>query len=298
LRSDPIVKSYVDVLPPELLTALTAECDLIANYERSRPPLASGKYRTHWLPRGRRPRFAIEEAVRFLRKLVRPDDAANVGAEWWVQKVDANNTRTTPIGWHVDKDEAVATLKHYLLHPALGSIFYLTDAGGPTAVTDQWSPHGNGYVPEAPREGALSFPRRNKYTLFHGELLHGVLAGDAAAPPATRLTFLVNWWDVKPLAPNCEELDPAAVPNLRVWSRAELASFRAALTHPLVPGRRVGLADLYNYNTAAADSGDTAAHALVPTDYDLSGRPGPGTLSGADVYTYKFRYGGDSHTEY
>lgn len=292
------MRSYSSVLPPELLTALTAECHAVADHDSQLPPLANGKYRTHWLPRGRRPRFAVEEAIHHLLKLVRPP-AATVGAEWWVQRVARGDRRATPIGWHVDKDEAVASHDHYLLHPALGSIMYLTDEGGPTVITDQWSPHGSGYTPERPREGAVSFPQRNKYTVFHGELLHGVLAADTPAvdrstvyahPPigasagsgeavatrgaaqthleagdGTRLTFLVNWWSVKPREPNCVELDPAAVRGLPVWSRAQLAQFRASLTHPLRPAvAHTAAADSHNHDSTAVSARAAAGGVPAP----------------------------------
>jgi len=225
-----IVKTFRDVFPPALVQRLEEECKLIAAYERELPALLNGKYRTRWFPKGQEPRTAIEEAIVRLRDLVKPH-SKNVGAEWWVQLVAAGPTGM--IGWHVDKDESVASNKHYLSHPQYASIFYLTDLGGPTMITDQWSPHGSGYTPVVAEHGYLSFPERNKYLIFHGELLHGVLSGahnaERPAPPgAKRLTFLVNWWDYKPEEPNCSLLDYSAVKGLKTFNtREELEAFRA-----------------------------------------------------------------------
>ena len=36
---------------------------------------------------------------------------------------------------------------------------------------------GNGYEPELPEEGELVCPEANKYVIFNGTLLHGVIPG-------------------------------------------------------------------------------------------------------------------------
>ena len=130
-----------------------------------------------------------------LRPLVESDEHIG-GAEWWVQLVNPND----PIGFHVvsccaalsiphamhccitqDKDESVASNKQYLKHPIWSSVFYLTDIGGGTLIPNQWSPWGNGYEPNKPEEGEWVFPKKNKYMLFDGTLLHGVVPGSRAA---------------------------------------------------------------------------------------------------------------------
>lgn len=105
------------------------------------------------------------------------------------------------LGFHVDKDEGIASDQHYLVHPEYSSVFYLTNTGGGTLILDQWSPEGNGYTPEVPKEAELIFPERNKYLLFNGELLHGVIPGEDA-PGTKRVTFLINYWSAKPAEPN------------------------------------------------------------------------------------------------
>ncbi len=221
------------------------EARLIAAYEREQPTLLNGKYKTRWFPNGETPKTAIEEAILWLRKHARPGPN-NIGAEWWVQLVEAGPGGS--IGWHVDKDESVASNKHYLLHPETASILYMTDIGGATVITDQWSPHGSGYHPQDAEHGYMSYPKRNKYVLFHGELLHGVIPGhDNALPPGTkRLTFLVNWWDVKPEEPNCSLLRHHEVKGLHVMNPSELEAFRARLyadkTSP--PTRRASIPNI------------------------------------------------------
>lgn len=98
-------------------------------------------------------------------------------------------------------------------------------------ITDQWSPQGAGYSPQVAEHGYLSFPERNKYLIFNGELLHGVLSGahnaERPAPPgAKRLTFLVNWWDYKPEEPNCSLLEYSQVKGLKLMDSDELTRFR------------------------------------------------------------------------
>ena len=131
--------------------------------------------------------------------------------------------------WHVDKDESVASNKYYLSHPTLGSILYLTSTGGPTAITNQWSPEGNGYTPELPDSGVLSFPEVNKYAVFHGELLHGVLPGKHG-DEGYRLTFLVNWWSYKPEEPNCSVFPYEKVPSIPRYTPAQLEQLKNTFT--------------------------------------------------------------------
>lgn len=267
-----LVRTYTGVFPPSLLVRLEKECRLIAEFEKTQPSLLNSKYSTRWFPKGQLPRTAIEEAIVRLRKIANPGPK-NVGAEWWIQMVDAGPGGS--IGWHVDKDESVASNKHYLLHPELGSIFYLTDVGGPTVITEQWSPHGSGYVPEKATHGFISRPERNKYLIFHGELLHGVAGGGTTQPVGTkRLTFLVNWWDVKPEEPNCSVLKYSSVPKLELMSSHQLRDFRAELDADIERLAAVGV---------------KMKRQSIP-DADMSGPPGGKGRLG--TYAYNFNLPG------
>ncbi len=88
----------------------------------------------------------LEEAIVRLRQIVQPDQhgVPFAGAEWWVQVVDGNQQGS--IGFHLDKDESIASLKHYLVHPTFGSILYLTGYGGCTLIFNQYSPTGWIYI--------------------------------------------------------------------------------------------------------------------------------------------------------
>lgn len=223
-ESTSMFRSYENILPEYIIEQLVVECNAIADYEMTQPSLLNGKYKTRWFPKDQEPRTAIEEAITRLRDVVMPGDN-NAGAEWWVQRVDASGPKSS-IGWHVDKDESVASNQHYLSHPEYASIVYLTDLGGATLITNQWSPQGNGYMPPEATEGFLSYPKRNKYTIFYGELLHGVLQGPVPAPGQKRLTFLVNWWDEQPIEPNCSKLKYKEVVGLKEMTAADLKVFR------------------------------------------------------------------------
>jgi len=163
------VKSFTDVLPEELLRLLEYDAIAISKMESSQESLLNSKRHTRWFPKDQAPRTSIEEALLYLLKVLRPSDEY-VGLEWWVQSISAESS----LGFHVDKDESVASHQHYLLHPEWSSVFYLSDTplrasteeeavklrrsltpdtsskiGGTagTLITDQWSPEGNGFYP-------------------------------------------------------------------------------------------------------------------------------------------------------
>lgn len=55
-------------------------------------------------------------------------------------------------------------------------------------------------------QGEMSFPLPNKFLMFRGDLLHGVVAGQTSrdiGATTRRLTFLVNFWASVPQPPNC-----------------------------------------------------------------------------------------------
>lgn len=80
------------------------------------------------------------------------------------------------------------TACHY--YPAVGSIFYLTDDGGPTVVFNQ-SMSYSGLRPVLPETLAIIYPRRNRLAVFKGNLFHGVLKCESQF---VRATLLVNYW--------------------------------------------------------------------------------------------------------
>lgn len=219
-----LYRAYNDALPAPLFPLLERDVLAVSEWELRQPALPSGKRRTRWLPIGQTPKTALEEAVLHLAEIAKPDISC-IGYEWWIQRIKSHE----PLGFHVDKDESIATHQMRLVHPLWSSVFYVTDIGGGTLITDQFSPEGNGYVPEQPTEGSWSFPKKNKYLVFNGTLLHGVIKSDHSIDPAAgreRITFLINYWPYKPELPNCDYLDHQDVPGLTLLSRAELKSLR------------------------------------------------------------------------
>jgi len=154
--------------------------------------LRSSYFTTFWLPSGAEPEHSLEEAVLALWKLAGPRACA--GAEWWVGR--AHTTRI-PVGFHFDQDVKGRTLQH----PELSSVFFFNRVrGGQLAVTDQVPGSG----PAARLETIV--PRRNRYAVFRGDLLHGVLDVRGRTPgrplpgPKGRLrvTLVVNFWRRRP----------------------------------------------------------------------------------------------------
>ena len=186
-------------MPELLIEALEEDLAGIRSYMNALPNLKQHKKQTFWLHKDQKPRTAIEVAIKRLSKFANLGDTY-LGAEWWTQQVDGGPGGK--LGFHVDKDEGIASNQQYLVHSEYSSVFYLTDTGGGTLVLDQWSPNGNGYTPAIPEHAELIFPARNKYLLFKGELLHGVIPGEDTHG-TSRQTFLINFWPRKPDAPNC-----------------------------------------------------------------------------------------------
>jgi len=105
-----------------------------------------------------------------------------VGAEWWVQ----HRSLSAPKGFHFDVDQEQQRRGGALRSPALSSILYLTDAGGPTLILDQvaticsWSGHVLLSPPE-PAEADVIHPLANRFVLFRAACLHGCLPHSAPA---------------------------------------------------------------------------------------------------------------------
>ena len=149
-------------------------------------------FTTFWLPRGAPPANVLEEAVLDLWALARPRGCA--GAEWWIGR--AYTTRI-PVEFHFDQDVKGRRLRH----PRVSSVLFFNSVrGGQLAVTEQ--------VPGAPRATRLQTvaPRRNRYAVFRGDLLHGVLDARGRTPGGAlkgprgrmRVTLVVNYWDRRP----------------------------------------------------------------------------------------------------
>ncbi len=149
-------------------------------------------FTTFWLPRGAKPAHAVEELVLALWTLSRPRGCA--GAEWWIGRAF---THRLPIEFHFDHDVKGRRPRH----PRRSSVFFFNSVrGGHLAVTDQ-RPGDR----EATRLQAVK-PRRNRYAMFAGDLLHGVVgvSGSRLRAPGSgarmRITVVVNYWERRPTA--------------------------------------------------------------------------------------------------
>jgi len=154
--------------------------------------LRQSYFTTFWLPRGSVPAHAVEEAVIALWRLAGARRCD--GAEWWLGRA---YTTDIPVEFHFDEDVKGRRRRH----PRLSSVYFFNSVrGGQLAVTDQ--------VPM--RQAAMRLetvaPRRNRYAIFAGNLLHGVLDARGRTPGKRvhgargrlRLTLVVNYWDRRP----------------------------------------------------------------------------------------------------
>ena len=154
--------------------------------------LRQSYFTTFWLPRRAAPAHAVEEAVLALWPVAGARRCA--GAEWWIGRA---YTTDVPVEFHFDQD----VKGRHRRHPRLSSVFFFNPVrGGQLAVTDQ--------VPTSRTAMRLETvaPRRNRYAVFAGNLLHGVLDARGRTPgkrvqgPRGRLrvTLVVNYWDRRP----------------------------------------------------------------------------------------------------
>ena len=103
--------------------------------------------------------------------------------------------------------------------PTMSSVFYLSDAGAPTLVLNKTTNRGgNKQEPIVPHNGYFSYPRKNRYFMFKGDLGHGVVgtlgSKKKRGKKERRLTFLVNWWDKMPMEPYCRPISDGQLADM------------------------------------------------------------------------------------
>tara|TARA_B100000575_G_C23120452_1_gene648313 strand:+ start:664 stop:1830 length:1167 start_codon:yes stop_codon:yes gene_type:complete len=186
---------YDTTIHPDLIDQLKEECIKVNDYVTGElSVLQKGKYNTFWLGKNEEPRSFIEYLVRNIALRDYPNGFPDTfaGFEWWTQ---VRGTKED-ITFHYDKDEALCSEKDIYVFPLNGTITYLTDIGGPTAI----------FKDKDNTQGYLCFPKINKHIVFQGNLFHGVIGPLAKTAPSNkekRITFLINYWHQKPLEPNC-----------------------------------------------------------------------------------------------
>jgi hypothetical protein len=175
-----------------------------------------GSYNTtFWFPLGAKPTNIAEESVSKLCALVRPGPKC-VGMEWWLGRLKYGES----LPFHTDRDRSLHKQTGQIVHPLWSSILYLNRyPSTPTIVLDQvLGPDGKSWVPPKPKSGMSLDAVPNDYAVFRGDLRHGVVAnGVPRKPPGRsrktqkspelRLTLLVNYWDRRPVPPNCRDYD-------------------------------------------------------------------------------------------
>ena len=175
-----------------------------------------GSYNTtFWFPRDAKPANIVEECVSKLCTLVRPGPRC-IGLEWWLGRLKYGES----LPFHTDRDRSLRKQTGQIVHPLWSSILYLNRfPSSPTLVYDQvLSPDGKSWVPPEPKFGKTLDAVPNHYATFRGDLRHGVIANGAPQKPSgrsrktkkspeLRLTLLVNYWDRRPMPPNCRDYD-------------------------------------------------------------------------------------------
>lgn len=183
---------------------------------------------TFWFPRGSKPANIVEECVAQLCDVVRPGPQC-IGMEWWLGRLKHGES----LPFHTDRDRSLRKLTGQIAYPLWSSILYLNRfPSSPTVVYDQVLGADGKWVPPKPELGWTLDAVPNHYVVFRGDLRHGVVArgaeqkpsggsGKTDPPAELRLTLLVNYWDRRPLPPNCRDYDGAVYRGLQMETEGE-----------------------------------------------------------------------------
>ena len=184
----------------------------------------NGSYTTtFWFPRGNQPRNIAEAAIVQLAQQIQPGPEC-IGFEWWLGRLPYGKE----LQMHFDRDLVLRQRTGKSVHPLVASVLYLNEyPSAPTVVYDQiLSKDGKKRIPAEAAHAKSVTASPNRYILFSGKLLHGVVHDSNAPKPDMverdgevaldlRLTFLVNYWHRRPLEPICVEYDGTIYPALR-----------------------------------------------------------------------------------
>ena len=178
---------------------------------------------TFWVPLGAKPTNIVEECVSQLFILVQPGPLC-IGMEWWLGRLKYGES----LRFHTDRDRSLRKQTGQIVHPLWSSILYLNRfPSSPTVVFDQvLSPDGKSWVPPEPTFVKTLDAVPNHYAVFRGDLRHGVVANEAEQQPPglsretekspeLRMTLLVNYWDRRPIPPNCRDYDGTVYNSLQ-----------------------------------------------------------------------------------
>ncbi len=206
----PEISLFEEALPGSLFERLTRAIRSIGKQRRRRTYNT-----TFWFPLGASPTNVAEEAIVELVKLANPAPEC-LGIEWWLGRLDHGKQ----LDFHFDRDLTLYNKTGQFVNPLHGSILYLNSfPSSPTVVLDQIpSADGSSKIPEKPKYTQAIEAVSNRYMVFPGNLLHGVIPNKGRSKldkflakgfksSEMRLSLLVNYWDRRPLPPICFDYD-------------------------------------------------------------------------------------------
>jgi len=241
--------------------------------------LAERRETSLWFPLGNRtPATAIEYAVVTSLQPLVESFLSNVssslkkrrsllGVEIWArhQHVDKGVVSHYDFDISAQRHSANSVTADHL--PAASSILFLSDYGGATFVLD----HEN-------NNSAFVFPRYNRFAIFEGTRLHGVLPvnidsscssfpdndDDEVKYPQTgaRITLLINWWYHRPTLPQCASMPT----NLFGYAHMAATSIPVKRVANDDPQRRRCISQLNLFDDDSNFGHDTFYHVPCPED--------------------------------
>jgi hypothetical protein len=196
MHPPPLVRVVDRALPAALFTRLARAVRALGTEN-----LRLTYQTTFWFDLGA-PSALAEAAILTLRRYV-PGRLA--GAEWWLSRMRTSDVR---VDFHRDRDEARFRASGEAVHPAVSSVLFLNRCrGGLLAVVDAPPDEANPACAPDLRDVDLVRPWPNRFTLFRGDVTHGVLdangdvpRGRLATATPLRLAIAINWWRERPAA--------------------------------------------------------------------------------------------------
>jgi len=187
---DDLLAIVDDVFPESMLAHLQALFDVDSPFwrEHNYHSKSTGYFSyTHALDCP--PSSNLDQIMHYLWKLAIvkfPEASRATRVEWWA------HNRPHPSGHqlHFDSDnEGLGGVRN----PIVTSVCYLSQGmGGPTLITDQ-----NVSDSTLACTGWLVHPKKNRFVVFDGQVLHGVIPGRSFNPShgSRRVTWMVAFWE-------------------------------------------------------------------------------------------------------
>ncbi len=156
---------------------------------------------TFWMDHGHAPDSPIENAIFDLVKFSCVQQIA--GIEWWLNVSCINRSQYWLLEPHFDRSDITAKFESgHIVCPKKSSVFFLSSVPyGDLVIFDK---RASDLKDKSKHDTKLEFvaSEKNKYVIFDGDLLHGVI-GRMWKPRANdqlRITLAINYWKTKPSA--------------------------------------------------------------------------------------------------